>query len=412
MSRRLGDFTYQVERLRPHPKNYRDHDLDFLQQCLEEDGQHRTIVVRPDDPAEPLAGGTVLAGHGVFYVTRDRLKLGTIHATAVECTDLEAERVVVRDNRANERGRDDPARLLAILEPAAERGELAGLGYTEGDLQQLVDQLAEQYKPGGRDPDETPEAEPITQPGDLWLLGRHRLLCGDATRAEALRELVGGRMVPLAITSFPYAVGLDYGATYTDDVAGLRRLLGHVPAAVEYWPAFRSAGWLLHTRRVWAKPHARVSAPWTASSNRAATDWEHVWTWKKPGRGDWEHVWTWKKPGKGLNQRREPSYFGVWDSTHWEGVGVGKESHPAAFPVGLAAILMRIYSNRRQAVLDPMAGTGTTIIAAEREARTGLALEISPGYCDIICARFEQQTGTVPVLERTGEARSFLEVAA
>jgi hypothetical protein len=143
--------AYPVERLRPHPLNYRQHDLAGLKRALRR-GQHRTVAVRADDPADPLAGGTLLAGHGVYFACRD-LKRKTVAATVVACDEAEAEEIVVEDNRAQELGADDPAALATLLQRIEERGRLKEVGYSQDDLAALVLSVEERAPALEPDPD-------------------------------------------------------------------------------------------------------------------------------------------------------------------------------------------------------------------------------------------------------------------
>jgi hypothetical protein len=271
------------------------------------------------------------------------------------------------------------------------------------------------------DEDDVPPVpvEPVSKLGDLYILGNHRLLCGDSTVLADVERLMDGAQADLIFTSAPYGVGLDYG-TYKDTFENTTKLIRDVapvlfsvlrpggfcltnfsdiisardingtehpseyPMALEYWPAFTGCGFGLHSRRIWAKPHARVAAPWCASSNRAASDWEHIWTWLKPGPF--------------LNERRDPSYYGVWDTAKLEGVTIGKDTHPAAFPVGVAVLGINVYSNPGEVLFEPFGGTGTMAVAAEKTGRRCYMMELSPAYCDVICQRWEQATGKKAVL--------------
>jgi DNA modification methylase len=304
--------------------------------------------------------------------------------------------------------------------------DLSLLGWSDEELADLLPGVEQLDPEGIADGDAVPEppVDPVTQPGDVWLLGKHRVMCGSSTVMTDVELLMARTKADLCFTSPPYGVGLDYGL-YVDTFENCRKLLREVapviwsvlrdggfcitnfadivsarefnktstpseyPMALEYWPTFTDIGFLLHTRRVWAKPHARVSAPWTANSSRAACDWEHVWTWLKPG----VH----------LNERRAPSFYGVIDSTKLDGVDVGKDTHPAAFPVGIAAAFVQIYSNKRESVFEPFCGTGTTVIACETAGRKCYGMELSPAYCDVIVKRWQQFTGKTATLESTGE---------
>jgi DNA modification methylase len=267
--------------------------------------------------------------------------------------------------------------------------------------------------------------------GRLIAKSRHRVKCGDSTIASDLKILMNGELADFCFTSPPYGVGLDYGK-YEDtfenckqtvhgvagsiwsvlrdggicqvnfgDIISGRAINGteipsEYPMALVYFPAFSEAGFALNSRRVWAKPHARVAAPWTANSNRSASDWEHLWTFIKPGPF--------------LNERRNPSYLGVWDTTTEkefgtkQGVEVGKDQHPAAFPVVVVRMALAVYSNEDDLVFEPFLGTGTTLIGAETDGRRCVAMELSEAYTDMAVKRWMGFTGQVAILESTGEA--------
>lgn len=269
--------------------------------------------------------------------------------------------------------------------------------------------------------DEVPEAPkvPVTKAGDLWTLGRHRLLCGDSTKAGDVGRLMGGESADCIFTSPPYAVGIDYGI-YEDTIENLRAMLpvlasgwhdvlvdggfvvvnfgdvlsGKViagsdtvceyPMALEYWPVFRSAGWVLWSRRVWCKPCAAVgSSRHCISSNRAASNFEHIWTWKRPGT----------PPVTDQISGQFQSQAGWFDTTHDNKLGVGLKVHGAGMPVGVAARMIAVHSRDGSIVHEPFTGTGTTLIAAEQLDRRCFGLEIEPAYCDVIVERWQNLTG-------------------
>lgn len=422
-----GQMTHLSD-LRHDPRNARKHNprnIGMIAESLQQFGPARSIAI--DETNTILAGNGVAeaaAQIGVEHVRVYDRETGILepeppdgapYIFAVRISNLTPDQktlYALADNRTTDLSDFDPDMLQSVLDEGIDLGQF----WFPEELDELLNGDDEPMV-GLTDPDDVPAIpdDPITKPGDVWLLGDHRVMCGDSTSATDVDTLLCGVQPPLALTSFPYGVGLDYGDTYTDDIENLRALLrdvpplvyGHLadgayfvtnfadvvsawkflktdepceyPVALEYWPAFRGANYILQSRRVWAKPHARVSAPWTSNSNRAACDWEHIWTWKKPGRS--------------LNERRDPSYFGVWDSSKLEGVDIGHDTHPAAFPVGIASHIIGIYSNAGQAVLEPFCGTGTTVIAAEQTSRTCYGMEISPAYCDVIVRRWEDFTG-------------------
>lgn len=260
--------------------------------------------------------------------------------------------------------------------------------------------------------------------GQLWQLGEHRLLCGDSTKREDVEWVMGGEKADCVFTSPPYAVGVDYGETYEDSIENLRVMLpklaslwletvceggfavvnfGDVasgrniaeseepceyPMGVEYWPVFRAAGWLLWSRRVWCKPTPRVNSLWCIQSNRAASDWEHLWTWRKPGEPIIKRV-----------DGEFSSVNGWVDTSHLHGVDEGKEIHGAGMAVGIAEWMVTVHSRPGAIVHEPFCGTGTTIIACEQLGRQGRAIEISPAYVAVALQRWADATGKQPVLQ-------------
>lgn len=308
------------------------------------------------------------------------------------------------------------ADLLADL---ARQGE-SPVTIDESALDALLAALAPlpEIGQGGDAFDTTPDDGPTrTALGELWLIGGvHRLLVGDCTDAANVARLMDGERADCVFTSPPYAVGVDYGETYQDTIDNLRAMLpklahlwrdvvtpggfvvlnfGDVapardiakvdevceyPMAVEYWPVFRAEGWFLHSRRIWCKPNARVNSMWCIGSNRAATDWEHLWTWRNPGDAIVKRV-----------DGEMRSALGWIDTSLMHGVDVGKEVHGAGMALGIVEWMLNIHSRPNAIVLEPFCGTGTTIIGGHRLGRRVYATEISPRFADVILKRAEAE---------------------
>lgn len=263
--------------------------------------------------------------------------------------------------------------------------------------------------------------------GDLYEIGKHRLLCGDSTDKNAIDRLLQGEAVDCVFTSPPYGVGVDYGE-YDDTIDNLRAMLPQLsklwmqfvvpggyavinfgdivsaskivgvdepceyPMALEYWPIFRADGWLLWSRRVWCKPGAGTGSMQCISSNRAATNWEHVWTWKKPGKSLFDKQTT----------GEYPSQNGWFDSTHGHKLAVGLDTHGAGMPLMPAMFGVNNHSRVGGAVWEPFTGTGTTLVACEQSNRRGRGMELEPKFCAVILERLSA-LGLTPKLVENGK---------
>ena len=414
-----------IEDLTPDPRNARRHtprNIGVIERSLNEVGAARSIVI--DEDGVILAGNATTEAAQQAGITRVRvIEADGNELIAVQRRGLTPEQKVklaLADNRAAE---------LAEWEPDV----LAGIA-AEMDLKDLFhpDELAALAQPdaapeagaGGDEFDTTPDEGPTrAQSGDLWSIGGvHRLIVGDCTDAAVVARLMGGALADCVFTSPPYAVGVDYGE-YQDTIDNLRAMLPKLskrwldvvvdggyavinfgdiasgrniaeseapceyPMAVEYWPVFRADGWLLWSRRVWCKPSARVNSLWCIGSNRAATDWEHLWTWRKPGKPIIERV-----------DGEMRSALGWYQSSLMNGVDVGKEIHGAGMALGIVEWMLNIHSRPGKIVYEPFCGTGTTIIGGHRLGRVVYASELSPKFADVILRRAEAEGLTVELV--------------
>ncbi len=413
----LADFVVPIGSVRRYPGNPRTHNLDVLRASLRRNGQYRPIVVNRRTMQ-------VLAGNGTHEAAE--LEGWTeIAATMVDVTPEEAARIVVVDNRASDLGGYDDGALLALLDGLP---DLEGTGYDQdalAALQALADQAA--GAPALTDPDAIPEppAEPISRPGDLWLLGPHRLLCGDATKPEDVARIMAGERGDCMWTDPPYGVEIVGGSHAltpaerlarggktldNDEAAGLPRLLRDSfatttsalqPGAAVYLAhpagaqgllfsqAFVEAGWRLHQILVWVKDQMVLG--------HADYHYRH------------EPILYGYTAGEGRRGRGGHGWYGDHTQTSVFEVPRPKrsEDHPTMKPVELVARGLANSCPPHGLAYDPFAGSGSTIVAAHSVDRRCYALEIAPQYVDVACRRYQEHTGVKPILERTGEPHDF-----
>ena len=404
----LRPLARPVDGLRLLDGNPRRGDVESVKRSLRRFGQRKPIVVRED--------GTVEAGNTTLKAA---LELGwtEIAAVAFGDDDATAKAFALADNRTSELGSFDLAALtaMAVEVHAADPELLAAASYTEADLNAL---LAGQRVPEKRtDPDAVPDApaEPVTVPGDVWELGPHRLLCGDATDMAAIEAMLAGDRCDCMWTDPPY--GVEYvGKTKdaltirndgADDLPGLLAgafavataalkpsaavYIAHPAGALfmVFAKAFFDAGWKFHEGLVWVKDvmvlghsdyhfrHEPVMFGYTAGEGRH-------------GRG-----------GKGwYGDHTQTSVFEIPKPSR-------SEAHPTMKPVELVTRHLANSCPPGGMVYEPFGGSGSTLIAAHGLNQVARLVELDPRYCDVICRRYQEHAGTRPVLQATGQPHDF-----
>ena len=397
-----------VRRL-PDDENPRRGDVPAMKESLRENTQYRPVVVNRREGTR-YGDGTILAGNHTHQALEE-LGAKEIAVTFVDVDDEAAWKIVLTDNRQGDRGAYDPALIVAAVERA---GGIAGTGYDEDFLAGLMGDRTEE---GLTDSDEIPEvsAEPISSCGDLWILGEHRLLCGDATDREDLARLMGEELASMLWTDPPYGVSYvgktkealtiagdgqeEAVALLADALAAADKVLrpgspfyvAHPAGAlsVAFGTVVLELGWRLRQGLVWVKDSMVVG--------HADYHYKH------------EPILYGYKPGEGRFGRGGNGWYGGHSETSVLEVPrpTTSRDHPTAKPVRLVERCLLNSSRRGALVYEPFGGSGTTLIAAHRTGRRCWAVEIEPRYVDVICRRYQLLTDTLPVLEATGEPHDF-----
>ncbi len=382
--------------LRPaawNPRSISDERFDNL--C-------RSISADPDflwrRPILAQADGTIYAGN-MRYRAAEHLAMETVPAIVEDVPDQLARERALRDNQQwGDWEGDELAALLAQLR--ADGSDLDLLGFDERELQQLLDRLnAEPLT----DPEAIPPlpGEPVTRPGDLWLLGDHRVLCGDATRPDDVLKVMGEEKASCVWTDPPYGVEYVGGTAdkltiQNDHPDGLDTLLAGAFAAVDPVLADGAAIYVAH-------PTGPLAM--TFMSNFVARGWRFhqslVWVKDSlvPGHSDYqmrhEGVLFGYKAAQGRRGRGARGWYGANSATSVFEVPRPKASpdHPTSKPVELIARMLRNSSKTGEIILDPFLGSGSTLIAAERLGRRCVALELDPRYVDVAVRRWEAFSG-------------------
>lgn len=343
----------------------------------------------------------IIAGHGRVLAAQ---KLGQKEVPTIELshmTENQKRAYIIADNKLALNAGWDNDMLFTEFTDLKDAGYDLGLtGFSDDEIRALTPEVINE---GLVDEDQTPEppAEPKTKPGDIYQLGKHRLMCGDSTSIEALETLCDGQLVDMWLTDPPYNVAYQGGTkdklTIKNDSMGdeqFRQFLrdSYVaadaimkPGAVFYiWHAdsegynFRGAakdaGWEVRQCLIWKKSSLVMG--------RQDYHWKHepcLYGWKD-GAG---HLWAADRKQTTILEFDKPSRNG---------------EHPTMKPVALFEYQMLNNTKGGDIVLDSFGGSGTTLIAAEKNGRVARLMELDPKYCDVIVQRWEEFTGKKAVL--------------
>lgn len=399
-----------IESLECHPKNPRRGDIRAITDSIRQNGFYGYVIVQ-------RSTRRVLAGNHRLLAAR-QLGFSTIPVAWIDCDDALAERILLADNRIAELATWNRQGLCELLETLSETEQgLSGTGFNPEDLTTLLEGLGrpEQISP---DPDAIPETpeEPVTQLGDLWLLGNQRLLCGDSTNPEDVQRLMEGERAALFSTDPPYLVdydGKNHPQSWNAPKAKKRR-------ANKDWSGTYAVAWDdSHQGEAFyqnfisaACAHAiREDAAWYcwhASRNQAMLErvWEEhgafvhcqiIWAKDRPVLTRSWYMWAHEPCFFGWKRGKKPARVSEdFPSTVWNHPTVApgtSTEHPTSKPTILFEIPMLQHTRAGEVCYEPFAGSGSQLIAAEKLGRRCYALEISSQYCDVIVRRWEAFTG-------------------
>lgn len=429
-----------VAELSPYFRNPRRGNVGVIAESLAVNGQYRRVVVNRGTltgrPSEVLCGNHTVQG---------ARKVRWTHV-GVEWVDVDedaAARIVAIDNRANDLAEYDDAALVELLQSLE---GLAGSGFLDHELAQMVADLEGSGEPVAlTDPDEAPkvaEGPPIAREGDLFVLGPHRVLCGDSTDVEAVLEALDGDRPDCVWTDPPYGVSYVGGTGLTimnDGKAGLPALLlgafgtlvkvcrpgapvyiAHADTErIAFETAAREVGMTVRQNLVWVKDALVMG--------RSDYHWKHepILAAETPEEDDGDgdvlddelglshepvlYAFTPARKRQGRLGRGGAWWFGDNKQSTVFQVPKPKANadHPTMKPVPLVRAMLGNSCPEGGLVLDLFGGSGSTLIAAHHQRARAFLVELDPRYVDVICRRWQAHTGILP--ERNGEVVDFLE---
>ena len=398
--------TWPIGRLIDYARNPRknDHAVDRVASAIREFGFRVPVIAKSD--------GSVIDGHLRLKAAR-KLELETVPVVvADDLTPAQVRAFRISVNRMAELAQwDNELLLLEFLDLREEGFDLELTGFDDDEIAAI---LAEP-KQGLTDPDDVPAVAEtaVTQPGDLWVMDGHRLICGDSTSADVVSKLLGGVRPLLMVTDPPYGVEYDpswrnqtgasatrrTGKVLNDDRADWREAWALFPGDVAYvWhgalhattvaDSLIAAGFDIRSQIIWAKDRLVLS--------RGDYHWQHEPCWyavRAKGKGHW------------AGDRKQ--------TTLWQIANKDQDAetvHGTQKPVECMRRPILNNSSPGQAVYEPFMGSGTTLIAAETTGRACFGVELNPAYVDVAITRWQSFTGQEVVLEETGE--SFADLKA
>lgn len=379
-----------IEKLIPYARNARTHSETQVAQIaasIKEFGFLSPIVISEDN--------TILCGHGRFYAAQ---KLGLKKVPCIKeshLTETQRRAYIIADNKLSlNAGWDNEMLAVELSELQAEDFDLGLTGFDEKELASFFDADNDVHE-DDFDVDAELEKPPVTKTGDVWLLGRHRLVCGDSTKEETYTTLMKGEQANLVVTDPPYNVNyqgtagkikndnLQNDQFYTFLLSAFTCMekamakdasiyVFHADTeGLNFRKAFDAAGFYLSGTCIWKKQSLVLG--------RSPYQWQHepcLYGWKKNGKHQW------------YSDRKQTT---IWEFDKPQKNG----DHPTMKPIPLIAYPIKNSSMTNCIVLDSFGGSGSTLIACEQTGRICRTIELDEKYCDVIVKRYIEQVGTM-----------------
>ncbi|MCD8367800.1 MAG: site-specific DNA-methyltransferase [Clostridiales bacterium] len=398
-----------VDKLVPYVNNARTHSpeqINKLRSSLREFGFINPVIIDRDYD--------VIAGHGRILAAKEEGINEVPCVFADHLTEAQKKAYIIADNRmAMDAGWDEELLRVEIEALQGEDFDVSLTGFDDKEIAALFDDGSE-VKEDDFDVDAELEKPAFSKPGDIWTLGRHRLVCGDSTNPDTFAALMGGVKANLVITDPPYNVNYEgtAGKIKNDNMADaafyefLLSAFKNTEAVMaedasiyvfhadteglNFRRAFADAGFYLSGCCIWKKESLVLG--------RSPYQWQHepvLYGWKKKGKHQW--------------------YTGRKETTIWEFDKPKKNGdHPTMKPIPLLAYPIANSSMSNSVVLDPFGGSGSTLIACEQTDRICYTIELDEKFCDVIVNRYVEQVGSADgvSVERDGQSLQYAEVAA
>ncbi len=396
-----------IQKLVPYINNARTHSpeqIKKLRSSLREFGFINPVIIDRDYG--------VIAGHGRILAAKEEGIKEVPCVFADHLTEAQKKAYIIADNRmAMDAGWDEE--LLRVEIEALQGMDFDPLltGFDEKELAALFDDGAE-AKDDDFDVDEELEKPVFSKTGDVWTLGRHRLVCGDSTKAETYETLMQGKKANLVVTDPPYNVNYEgsAGKIKNDNMAAekfyqflldaftnMEKVMAEDASiyvfhadteGLNFRRAFTDAGFYLSGCCIWKKPSLVLG--------RSPYQWQHepvLYGWKKNGKHQWYSdrkqttIWEFEKPRKNAD-------------------------HPTMKPIPLLAYPITNSSMSNTLILDPFGGSGSTLIACEQTDRSCCTIELDEKYCDVIVKRYVELKGSAEdvSVERDGKMLRYADV--